>query len=131
VQLATALFALVTATLFALMLWLNDPGIPTMLAASSIALFCGVSAVLIMARFLQQPVLALDRAAISTIDLTCPRCRRRGPVDLGQSACGKCGLRFKIEVEEPRCAKCNQLLYGLTTDRCPECGTLITEPAIS
>lgn len=58
------------------------------------------------------------------IALTCPRCGAQQTVRAGKSRCERCRLGFTIEVEEPRCA-CGYLLYGVPSDRCPECGAAI------
>lgn len=31
-------------------------------------------------------------------------------------------------IDTERCAECGYVLYGLTSGRCPECGTLYTDP---
>ena len=54
-----------------------------------------------------------------------PRCRGKQQVQLGGAVCSRCGLRITISVEEPRCPTCEYLLFGLTSDRCPECGSAI------
>ena len=60
------------------------------------------------------------------IRLTCPRCAKSIEAKQGASNCSHCGLRFTIKVEEPRCA-CGYPLYGLASDKCPECGREISE----
>jgi hypothetical protein len=35
-------------------------------------------------------------------------------------------LRYQNRVSDGRCWKCNYELCGITSDRCPECGMLIT-----
>ncbi|UCC31069.1 MAG: hypothetical protein JSU86_02095 [Phycisphaerales bacterium] len=57
--------------------------------------------------------------------VTCPRCRERQSIRLGDSACTVCGLRISTRIEEPRCPRCDYLLYGLISDRRPEGGTVI------
>lgn len=58
------------------------------------------------------------------IDLSCPRCGERQMVRAGESRCRACKLKFTIEVEEPLCA-CGYQLFGLTGEKCPECGRVI------
>jgi len=56
------------------------------------------------------------------VTLTCPRCGERLETRANtNTACRGCGLRLRVQFEEPRCV-CGYLLYGLTGDRCPECG---------
>lgn len=57
------------------------------------------------------------------IVVRCPRCDFEQTLPAGRSACQACGLRIELRLEEPRCKTCNYLLYKLTSDRCPECGT--------
>lgn len=57
--------------------------------------------------------------------LCCPRCGLEQVLPAGRRACGGCGLRIDIRLEEPRCPNCRYLLYRLTSDRCPECGTRV------
>lgn len=64
-------------------------------------------------------------AAALVVALTCPRCAQAQQVAAGRSKCHKCGLKFRFEIEEETCATCGYSLYGLTSDRCPECGTPI------
>jgi rRNA maturation protein Nop10 len=62
---------------------------------------------------------------MADVTLLCPRCGKKQQVPVGQSECSGCRLRIRVQIEEPRCAQCGYLLYGLTSDRCPECGTAI------
>lgn len=60
------------------------------------------------------------------VTLTCPRCGQTEIRQAGRSACSKCGLWIRLEIEEERCASCGYTLYRLTSDRCPECGAVIS-----
>ncbi len=57
--------------------------------------------------------------------LACPRCGKKQNVAIGEASCVACDLRISTRIEEPRCLSCGYLLYQLTSDRCPECGTTI------
>ncbi len=57
------------------------------------------------------------------ISLNCPGCGRTQKVPIGQSTCPSCRLVFRIEVEAPTCEKCGYMLFQLTSEVCPECGT--------
>lgn len=60
------------------------------------------------------------------VRLACPKCGREQAHKAGGSRCAGCGLKFRIEVAEPVCA-CGYQLYGITGERCPECGREIAE----
>ena len=91
-------------------------------AASAILATCGSLALLILARFHRRIDLEGPGAAALQMTIVCPRCRKRQRVAVGSSTCCRCDLRLHIRVEEPRCPKCEYLLYGIESDRCPECG---------
>lgn len=59
--------------------------------------------------------------------LTCPRCGCVQELPAGAARCRQCGLRLRIEIEEELCRTCGYPLYGLTSDRCPECGAPLAE----
>ncbi len=100
-----------------------------LLAASSIISVCGLLAVTIF--------LAANRRALAThtgtikeirtVRLTCPRCASKVEAGVGTSRCQGCGLLFLIQLAEPRCVKCEYNLLDLKGDRCPECGTPVSQ----
>ena len=63
------------------------------------------------------------------ITVVCPACRKKQAIELGGASCKDCGLRIEVRTAEPRCAECGYLLYRLTSDNCPECGTPIRREA--
>lgn len=93
--------------------------------ATAVAAACGSLALLVLARFNRGINVEPGSTDFSSIDLTCPRCRRKQTIPLGGGRCGACDLRIDVTVEEPRCTSCGYLLYNLTGDACPECGTTI------
>ncbi len=94
----------------------------------------GIASVLAAAGIICTPILykvqsiRRDEGELRPIPLrlTCPRCAREIAVKQGPSKCPHCALRFTIKIEEPRCA-CGYPLYGLESDKCPECGRHIPE----
>jgi len=93
--------------------------------ASAGGILCGCSslALFVLARINRGVDYEPLAAEVLTVDLICPRCRRKQAIRLGDSACAGCALRISIRIEEPRCPKCGYLLFQLTSSRCPECGT--------
>lgn len=53
--------------------------------------------------------------------IECPRCALRQSVAPGESRCIGCRLKITVEFEEPSC-ECGYPLFGLTGEKCPECG---------
>ena len=96
-----------------------------MLAALGILTGCGAICVPILHRLSAMPVVEHMVTTKLMLTLTCPRCESRQELPVGHSKCSKCGLRMNIEIEEEHCSKCGYVLYKLTSDRCPECGTPI------
>jgi hypothetical protein len=66
---------------------------------------------------------------VLVLGLVCPRCGLSQELPAGRSKCRQCGLTFRIEIEEEHCPKCGYVLYRLTSDRCPECGTPVLHSA--
>ena len=95
--------------------------------ASAILAGCGSLALLVLAR-INRKLPAPVATEIKAITIICPHCQKKNTVPLGESACPSCRLNFQIQVHEPRCPTCDYLLYGLPSDRCPECGTVISAP---
>jgi hypothetical protein len=98
-------------------------------AAAAIITCCGSLALLVLAKINRNldrvPVLSEIRDMI----VICPGCKKKQTLPIGESACAGCGLKISIRVEEPRCPNCDYLLFMLTSDRCPECGTIVRGPA--
>jgi ribosomal protein L37E len=113
----------VSEKLFHISLW--ETLIARLQGAAGIVTGCATIALLVLGRINRgvdyEPV-AMDAA---TVDLHCPRCKRKQSIPIGASSCAACGLRISIRVEEPRCPKCGYLLFQLTSNRCPECGMMI------
>jgi hypothetical protein len=136
VRQGTILFAVVTAALIVLVIAKDKfPEIPIdadlfgrFAAAAGIIAGCGTLALLVLARMNRKVDAEPESYELSEVSLVCPRCRRKQSLPTGDSTCPSCGLRISIRVEEPRCANCDYLLRGLTSDRCPECGTSIGSP---
>jgi hypothetical protein len=105
--------------------------ISRVIQAAGIVAACGTLALLVLARINRRVDVEPDAAELAQITLICPRCRRKQSLPVGGAACAACGLRIAIRVEEPRCATCGYLLHGLTSDRCPECGTFVQAPALN
>lgn len=93
-------------------------------AAGGIVTACGTLAIAVFARFDRRVDYESATADLSRISVVCPRCSKKQMIGVGDSVCASCKLRISIRLEEPRCPKCDYLLFGLTTNRCPECGTL-------
>lgn len=95
-------------------------------AAGGIVTGCGTLALMVLARLNRRvDFLPDDQSKLTQIIVVCPRCRRRQTLPIGNAACSSCGLRVSTRVEEPRCPSCDYLLIGLTSDRCPECGSAV------
>ncbi len=93
--------------------------------AAGILTGCGTLALVVLAalnrRVDYEPV-SRDMLEMTVI---CPRCATKQSIRVGDEQCKQCGLRIHTRVEEPRCPQCDYLLYKLTSDRCPECGTTV------
>lgn len=96
-------------------------------AAGGIVTGCGTLAILVLARLNRRPDLESVSTDARDMTVVCPRCNKKQSINLGASACAACGLRISIRVEDPRCLNCDYLLYGLASDRCPECGTSLQD----
>ncbi len=96
-------------------------------AAGGIVAGCGTLAIVVFARFDRRVDYQPATTDLSCISIVCPRCNKKQQIGVGKSVCVSCQLRISIRLEEPRCPTCEYLLFGLTSDRCPECGTPIAQ----
>jgi len=94
-----------------------------MCGAAGIVSACGTLALIIVALLNRKLRDDNQPTDFTDIVLFCPRCNRKHKMPFGDGHCNGCGLRISVRVEEPRCVNCGYLLYMLTSDRCPECGT--------
>ena len=93
--------------------------------AAGIVAGCGTLALCVLARINRKVDYERLSPELTEMVVVCPRCGKRQSIRLGDSVCTVCSLRISTRIEEPRCPKCDYLLYALTSDRCPECGTAI------
>jgi hypothetical protein len=108
----------------------NDELFGRLGAATGIIAGCATLALAILAvlnRKIERPPIMLQE--VRSIDIVCPMCKKKQAIAIGGAMCVACGLRIVIRVEQPQCAKCGHLLYGKKFDRCPECGTAVSEDA--
>jgi ribosomal protein L37E len=83
-------------------------------------------AMVVLIAFNRRTELPARAAGLVEMTAVCPRCRRKQQLPIGDAACSACGLKISIRIEEPCCPECGYLLYQLTSDRCPECGKVVS-----
>ncbi|MHC4218156.1 MAG: zinc ribbon domain-containing protein [Planctomycetota bacterium] len=129
-RLATLIAGAATAVLSELIIFDYDRELVTRGdAAAAILTACGTLALAVLARLNRRVDFEPMPREMRNITLFCPRCRKKQSLELGGAECKSCGLRIEVRAEEPRCAQCGYLLYQLTSDNCPECGTPIRHDA--
>ena len=75
--------------------------------------------------FRQMRIGRTPKDSASRVALTCPRCGHAQSVAVGEDQCSECRLQIFITLDEGACRRCGYPLRGLTSERCPECGTAI------
>lgn len=103
---------------------MDDP-LGRIAGAAGIVAGCGTLALCVLARINRKVDYERLSPELAEMVVVCPRCGKKQSIGLGDSVCTVCSLRISLRIEEPRCPKCDYLLYGLTSDRCPECGTAV------
>jgi hypothetical protein len=128
-RLLTILAVIVTALLLDAIVYLDSGGemLDRLASAAGICAACGTVAMAILARVNRKTIAPATPNELREIKLECPQCGKKQTLPVGtEAACAGCGLRIAVQVTEPRCPNCEYLLYGLKSDRCPECGTPIS-----
>jgi hypothetical protein len=69
-------------------------------AAAAITAGCGSIALLVLARIYRGVDREIPVTELSEMRVTCPRCRKKQSIDIGEASCSACGLRILIRVEE-------------------------------
>ena len=130
VRVGTIIAGVITAICVDILAWDNwsspDEFLVRVGGAAGFVAACGSLALIILAR-MNRPMGGANREyrEAKEIAVTCPGCRSKQTLPLGDSTCPTCHLRFNIRIDEPRCVQCDYLLFMLTGDKCPECGAAI------
>jgi MFS family permease len=69
-------------------------------AAAAITAGCGTIALLVLARIYRGVDREIPVTELSEMRVTCPRCRKKQSIEIGESSCSACDLRISIRVEE-------------------------------
>lgn len=70
-------------------------------AAAGIVAGCGLMALLVLARINRGVASTSPAAELTVVGVTCPRCRKKQSIRIGEASCSRCGLRIWIRVAEP------------------------------
>lgn len=89
---------------------------------------CGSLALIVLAKINRKAYVEPQAYQAATeLTVICPGCSKKQTLAIGESVCPACRLQFHIRIEVPRCSVCNYTLFMLTSDRCPECGTVVSK----
>lgn len=88
----------------------------------AIVVTCGTIMVPVLARVARLTDLHEIQSAALDINLTCPRSAKSFTAHAGRSKCPHCRLGLNITIEEERCSRCGNVLFGIESAVCPECG---------
>jgi hypothetical protein len=96
--------------------------------AAGILAGCGSLALLVLAGLNRKVKPKAVLSKIQEFTLICPGCNKKQKLPVGDARCPTCLLEIHVSFSEPHCPKCDYLLYMLSSDRCPECGTIVRGP---